>query len=414
MPLAGGVDGVTGPGTSFLGAEEERAVLEVLRSRELSRYRFDVVDDDATSKVQDFEREFGEVVGTRNVLGMNSCTSALFSGLLAAGLQAGDEVIVPGYTFVASLASVAYAGGIPVLAEVDETLTLDVDDVADRITDRTRAVLAVHMLGAPCDLDALGALTDAHGLFLVEDCAQACGATFHGRAVGSAGRFGAFSLNVFKTMTAGDGGVLTTDDDDVYDRAFAIHDHGWRPLRNGVDDGSGPLGLNLRMHELTGAVALAQTRKLPDILAAARTRQAALRAAIGEVPGAVERRAHDASGDCGSVLAYTFDAAEDAARVAVALGTQTLAKSGNHVYSNMAALRAGSVPLSTALHDVIAHDDPYRPGRLPRTDDLLARTIALSVGVVDSYLGTAFGVDVCADDAAIDKAATAFLAAATS
>jgi dTDP-4-amino-4,6-dideoxygalactose transaminase len=404
---------VPGPGISFLGDEEERAVLDVLRSRQLSRYRFDAVDCDETSKVQDFERAFGAVVQTRHVLGLNSCTSALFAGLLAAGLEPGDEVIVPGYTFVASLAAIAYAGGIPVLAEIDDTLTVDPVDVAAKITDRTRAIMAVHMLGAPCDLAALEALSVEHGLFLVEDCAQACGATFQGRAVGSVGRFGAFSLNVFKTMTAGDGGILTTDDDGVYDRAFAIHDHGWRPLRSAVSEGTGPLGLNLRMHELTGAVALVQTRKLPVILDSARRRKQKLREAIGHLSGVSLRSENDAAGDCGSVLAFTFERAEHAARTATALGTQTLIKSGNHVYSNMLALRTGSVPLATPLGAVVAADDPYRPGRLPRTDDLLARSVALSVGVVDSYLGTGFGIHVSADDAQIERAAAIFRAAVT-
>ncbi|MFI6471169.1 DegT/DnrJ/EryC1/StrS family aminotransferase [Streptomyces sp. NPDC050516] len=403
---------MAGPGVSRIGPEEEAELLSVVRERELSRYRFDDHDASAPpSKVSRFEQEFRALTGARHCLGMNSCTSALYAGLLAAGIGPGDEVIVPGYTFIASMAAVAHTGAEPVLAEIDESLLLDPADVASKITSRTKAVIAVHMLGAPCDLDALDAVTREHGLLLVEDCAQAGGGTYRGRHLGTVGGFGAFSLNVFKTFTAGDGGVLLTDDDDLYETAFALHDHGAAPLRQGVTDGPPLFGLNLRMHELTGAFALAQVRKLPDILRTLRANRDTFADAIGDLPGATRRRLHDPDGDCATVLAYTFASAAIAGEVAARLGTITLSQSGKHNYANMSQLRPDLlVPTDSRRRrpDRAVSRRSYPPGSLPRTDDLLSRSIALSVGVVDSYLGSGVGIDVTADDDTIEAAARLF------
>lgn len=400
-----------GPGLEMLGAEEIAEVVEVLESRELSRYRFDDDGSAAPSKVYSFERALEAMTGARHCLGMNSCTSALLAGLWAAGVGPGDEVIVPGYTFIASIAAVAYAGATPVLAEIDESLSLDPEDVRRKITPQTRAVLAVHMMGAPCDMGRLEPLAREHDLLLIEDCAQAGGGSYRGRALGTFGAYGAFSLNVFKTFTAGDGGVLLTNDTRLYERAFAIHDHGARPHRVGVADANSFLGLNFRMHELTGAVAGAQLRKLPAILDRLRESRARLRAAIGPVPHASVRRCYDEEGDCATVLAYTFETAALARAVAEGLGVITLADSGKHNYANIPqlarrAMPVGSCPLDC---DVRPLGGTYEPGTLPRTEDLLARTVALSVGVVDSYLGTGFGINVRSGEDEIERAAERFV-----
>lgn len=390
-----------GPGLGMFGPEERAAVLEVVESGEMSRYRFD--DDGAAlpSKTYLFERELERVTGARHCLGTNSCTTALLTGLWAAGLGPGDEVIVPGYTFVASIAAIAYTGAVPVLAEIDESLTIDPEDVRRKITGRTRAVMAVHMLGAPCDLQALERIAGEHGLLLIEDCAQAGGGSYNGRALGTWGAFGAFSLNVFKTFTAGDGGVLLTGDTGLYERAFAIHDHGARPNRVGVADARSCLGLNFRMHEMTGAVAGAQLKKLPGILCRLRANKAVLRDTIGVLPACRERIVHDAAGECATVLAYVFDSAERAQAVAKALGTITLDRSGKHYYANMPQLSGRALPTRVL-------EGEYGAGLLPRTDALLPRTLALSVGVVDSYLGTGFGIDVHAGQSRIDEVAASF------
>jgi dTDP-4-amino-4,6-dideoxygalactose transaminase len=376
-----------GPGLDMFGPEESAQVREVLQSRELSRYRFDDDGSAAPSKTYLFERELERYTGARHCLGMNSCTTALLSGLWAAGIGPGSEVIVPGYTFIASIAAIAYTGATPVLAEIDESFTLDPVDVEAKITSRTRAILTVHMLGAPSNMEALEELARSHGVLLIEDCAQAGGGTYRGRALGAFGAFGAFSLNVFKTFTAGDGGVLLTNDTGLYERAFAIHDHGARPLRAGVADTNSFLGLNFRMHEMTGSVALAQLAKVPDILTRLRHNKRLLADAIGDVPGCRRRTVHDPAGECATSLVYVFDSSEHASRTAQALGTITLAASGKHNYAHMPQLTGRALPFGRL-------QGHFEPGTLPRTDSLLARGVALSVGVVDSYLGTGFGINI--------------------
>jgi dTDP-4-amino-4,6-dideoxygalactose transaminase len=402
---------VAGPGVARIGAEEIEHVVEVLRSRQLSRYRFDDQTTASASKVWQFEQALSELTGARHCLGTNSCTSALLIGLLAAGIGPGDEVILPGYTFIAPIAAVVHTGAEPVLCEIDQALQLDPADVERRITPRTAAIVAVHMLGAPCNLDGLARVAGEHGLPLIEDCAQSGGGSYHGRRLGTFGLFGAFSLNVFKTFTAGDGGVLLTDASDLYRTAFALHDHGAAPLRLGVTEGPPLFGLNLRMHELTGAVALPQLGKLDATLELLRANRDRLAGAIGTCDGVVPRALHDPAGDCATVLAYTFRSPALAGDVSARLGTVTLDRSGKHNYGNMAALNEASRAGSGSAAGVPAcarTRRSYPLGTLPVTDDLLSRTIALSVGVVDSYLGTSVGIGPDADLQAIEEMATRF------
>ncbi|WJS05549.1 DegT/DnrJ/EryC1/StrS family aminotransferase [Roseibium aggregatum] len=381
-----------GPGMRLFGAEERDAVLDVLSTLELSRYRFDNADETcAQSHTYRFERNLEELLGIRHCLGMNSCTSALLTGLWATGIGPGDEVIVPGYTFVASMAAVAYTGAKPVLAEIDDSLTLDPEDVASRITPRTRAILCVHMLGMPCDMAGVMKVAVEHGLMVFEDCAQACGGMFRGRSLGSFGRFGATSLNVFKTFTAGDGGVFFTHDSDLYHSAFAIHDHGSKPGRLGVVDAESLLGLNFRMHEMTGALAGAQLAKLPSNLARLRQRKVALAEALGNLPGARLIESHDPEGECGTVLAIRFEAADHAAETAEKLGIRRLEESGKHNYRNIPQL--GHLAVPRAISATRAGHHVVGVASLPHTDDILGRTLIVGIGLNDSYLGAGLTLD---------------------
>ena len=203
-----------GPGIELIGTEEIAEVLEVLNSRYLSRYG-PSDDPSFTAKVHHVEQEMAKLAGVRYALGLSGGGSAaLWIALLGLGVGSGDEVIVPGFTYVASISSIVYAGATPVLAEVDETFDLDPADVEAKITPRTAAILVVHMLGAPARLTELKAIADKHGIPLIEDCAQAAGASYQGQGVGGIGKIGTFSFNEFKTITCGDGGLLVTDDQD--------------------------------------------------------------------------------------------------------------------------------------------------------------------------------------------------------
>jgi dTDP-4-amino-4,6-dideoxygalactose transaminase len=392
-----------GPGFYWMGDEERREVEDVLSSGYL--FRYGRLDDPAfKAKTYTLEREFARRCGVPYCVASSSGTSSLLMALHAIGLRPGDEVIVPAYTFVASYSAVIFAGGVPALAEIDESLTLDPADVERRITTRTRAIMPVHMLGNPCDMDALTAIASRHGLPIVEDACQANGASYRGRPIGTFGEAGAFSLNIFKTISAGDGGLLVTRDRDLFERAFAFHDQGHTPDRAGVEVGQRvTLGLNFRMTELTAAVALAQLRKLDALLSVLRRNKRTLREAIGEVPGMAWRRLPDPDGECATLLTAVFDSPEHAAAVAAHLGVTTVADSGWHVYSNM----------EHVLRFLREQGRPHARGAYPRTDDILSRAVNLSVGVVDRGLGAGFGIDVRSTDEDITRAAARFREAAT-
>ena len=190
-----------GPGFEWIGAEEEKEVLDVLRSRWLFRYG-DEKDPQFKRKVKSLEEMVEKDFDTRHALAVTSGTAALITALSALGIGPGDEVIVPGYTFIASISSVIIARAVPVLAEVDESLTLDPEDIEKKITPRTRAIMAVHMLGNPCDLSRIEAVARKHNLILIEDAAQAFGGSWKGKKLGTIGRIGIYSFNIFKTINA--------------------------------------------------------------------------------------------------------------------------------------------------------------------------------------------------------------------
>jgi dTDP-4-amino-4,6-dideoxygalactose transaminase len=394
-----------GPGNDLIDEREVEAVARVLRSGYLGRYGPD--DDPAFgAEVLTLEQRIAELVGVHHAVAVNSGTSAIWALLSALDIGPGDEVIVPGFTFVASMSAIIYAGAKPVLAEVDDTFNLDPIDVEARITDKTKAILAVHMLGAPCNLDALGDIARRHGLMLVEDAAQAFGGSYHGRRLGSIGIGGAYSFNIYKTITCGDGGMLVTDTPDLYQRCFALHDQGHLPLRHGVEVGQRPfLGLNLRMTELSGAVLNVQLDKLDYILATLRSNKAALRAAIETIPGVSFRRLADPAGDVATHLVVVLPDAASASAIAAELGTKTLANSGWHVYANMEHLRSRRIVsgFARSVADYVAD-----PGLLPATDALLARSITLGIGVVDAGIGSAFGLNVRSTASDIEQVAKRF------
>src|SRR5580658_6824324 len=223
-----------GPGSYWIGEEEKRQVIEVLASGHLSRYG-NLDDPKFTRKVFKLEQEFARYVGVPYALATSSGTSAVMCCLLALGLKPGDEVIVPAYTFVATYSAPAFLGLTPILCEIDESLTLDPADIERRITPKTRAIMAVHMLGNPCAMDAILAIATRHNLLVIEDACQAAGASYRGRKVGSIGDMGGFSLNVYKTISAGDGGLVTSRSEAHYRIAFGVHDQGHSPQRAGSE-----------------------------------------------------------------------------------------------------------------------------------------------------------------------------------
>ena len=327
---------MAGPGVELIGAEEIEEVTQVLRSHYLMRYG--PSDDPAFgAKVHRVEQHIAGLAGVRHALAVSGGGSAaLWLSLLGLGVGPGDEVIVPGFTFVASISAIVYARARPVLAEIDDTFCLDPADVEARITPRTRAIIVVHMLGAPARLDELKAIADRHGVALIEDCAQAFGATYRGRGVGGIGTMGAYSFNDNKTITCGDGGMIVTDDEALYGRLFSMHDQGHAPHRLELRYADRPFfGMNFRMPEISGAVLLAQVRKLDLIRDHLRANKAIVKEVLGEVPGIEFRRLDDPEGDLATHLVVTLPTEEIARAVADEVGSITLSASGWHIYSRM-------------------------------------------------------------------------------
>jgi len=225
LALHGGPKAVTEPipsvgyGVDEIDEKEKRYVLDVLERKALFRWQ-----DPKRSYVLKFEKAFARKMAVKYALAVSEGTSALITALVAAGIGPGDEVILPGYTFIASAAAVLLCGAVPVIAEIDETLTIDPRDVQRKITPHTKAVMPVHMRGIPCRMDKIMRIARKHNLLVIEDAAQACGGSFKGRPLGTIGHVGCFSMQVSKTITTGEGGVVVTNDPHLYARAALAHD----------------------------------------------------------------------------------------------------------------------------------------------------------------------------------------------
>jgi dTDP-4-amino-4,6-dideoxygalactose transaminase len=402
-----------GPGFELIGKEEEKEVLEVLRSKWLFRYG-DESNPRFMKKVRTFEEEVCRAFGVKHALAVSTGTAALLASLAATRVGPGDEVIVPGYTFVATIASVILSRAIPILAEVDESLTLDPQDVERKITPRTKAIMAVHMLGNPSNMDALVEIAKKNKLLLIEDVAQAFGGSYRGRRLGTMGTVGATSFNIFKTINAGDGGLLYTDDDELYVRAFGYHDQGHTPGRSGAEIGNrSVIGQDLRMNELTGAVLLAQFRKLDHILERLRLLKGKFKSQLQGVRGIDFRTINDPA-ECATILTILLPDDRTAANVARQLGTVTVSKSGWHVYSNMEHLLNKRTPTAEGCPfncPFYKGNVEYYKGMLPKTDKLLERAINLTVGVVCEAQGASVGVNLNSTDKDVDAAAKTVLEA---
>lgn len=289
------------PGGMRIGVEEEQAVLNVLRSKRLFRYYGPV---SGLSQTDLFEQEFAAHMGTAYALAVSSGTAALMCAMAGLGIGPGDEVIVPAYTWIATASAAVALGAVPVIAEIDESLTIDPADVERKITPGTRAIVAVHMRGSPCRMDLLTDMARRYGVALIEDTAQATGASFHDRRLGSWGDAGAFSLQFNKIITSGEGGVLITNDHAFYKRAIMCHDVVGGRHHHIPPDEIIP-GINFRMSELQAAVALVQLGRLERLLADMRRNHAAITERIADhvqASGSAFRRLNDPAGDAGLAL----------------------------------------------------------------------------------------------------------------
>ncbi|MFU8818762.1 MAG: DegT/DnrJ/EryC1/StrS family aminotransferase [Desulfurivibrio sp.] len=379
------------PGFEIFGDEEKRQIGEVLDTGVLFRYEF-VNERRGIYKVRQFEEEFARYCGVKHAQAVTSGTAALKVALTAMGVGPGDEVITQCFTFVATWEAIFDVGAIPVFAEVDETLNLDPADLERKITARTKAIIPVHMMGAPARIAEIRKIADAHGIPVLEDTAQAAGASLNGRRCGSFGLCGTFSFDPVKTMTTGEGGMIITDDEDLWRKMSEYHDHGHDHAVNpGGRGGEGRsfVGFNFRMMELQGAIGLAQLAKLDEIVAAQRRNKAALREVVATLPGVSFRTILDPAGDNASFLAFFLPDAAEAGRVNDILGRNGagavyFANNTWHYYPKWEHLLAGSTlarsgwPFNEADGRRRVH---YDPQALPQSAAIMDRLLVYPVPV---------------------------------
>jgi 8-amino-3,8-dideoxy-alpha-D-manno-octulosonate transaminase len=284
--------------------KEIDAVRKVFARKKLFRYQLA-----GPGECDLFEREFARKIGTRHSLLVTSGTNALIAALSACGIGPGDEVIIPSYTFVATATAVTAVGAIPVIANIDETLGLSPSAVEELITDRTRAIIPVHMDGLSADMRALMKIAKRKKLFVIEDAAQAIGGSFEGRRLGSWGDFGCFSLNENKNISSGEGGVVTMSNRKFFERAWCMQDASaqFSPVKNTIFRSTKPfMGLSMRVSEITGAVMRVQLKRLDGILKGLRARKGLFVERLGDQSAAQLVLGNCAKGDCASSLHLSF------------------------------------------------------------------------------------------------------------
>jgi dTDP-4-amino-4,6-dideoxygalactose transaminase len=296
-----------------------------MRSKRLYRF-YGVTPTSHASRTQQLEQAFARRIGVEHALAVNSGTSALVAALVALGIGPGDEVVVPAYTWFSTVTAVLAAGAVPVVAEVDASLTIDPEDVRRKLSPHTKALLPVHMRGAPARMDALGALARERDLRVLEDVAQAAGGAYRDRPLGSIGDAGAFSFQFSKIITAGEGGMVTTGDAAVHRRAAMYHDSASSPDFGISTDDLLP-GLSLRMSEVHAAIVSVQLERLDAILAGLRDRKRRLKAGLERrLPrhGVTFRTINDPEGDTGLALVFFLPDASKTGEVVSALADENV------------------------------------------------------------------------------------------
>jgi len=400
------------PGAHWIGKEEEELVGRVVRAQSPFRY----YGADPQHMVDTLEAEFAARLGLRHALAVNCGTQALHICLAAMGVGPGDEVIVPGYMWVSCLSAVVRLGAIPRLADIDDTFCICPRDLEAKINARTRAILYVNMSGAPGRIAEVRRIASERGVLLLEDCAQAAGASQDGKPAGTFGDMSIFSFQQNKNMTSGEGGLIACNDEHLFKRAFAVHDLGYARTAAGRLDPSDEAyqlwGVGARMSELSGAMALAQLRKLDRITAAMRGAKWKIRDRLAALPGVTLRHIPDPKGDSGPFILMLFPDSATADKVIAAVQAEgvrgpegsmscvTLKQWGLHWYFNVPSLvhkRAISpegFPWShpaNAFHEQIS----YARGTLPTCDDYHDRGALLTIAS-------------CLTEKDVDDIATAF------
>ena len=363
------------PGGTFYNSKEIEAVIKVIKAQ--SPFRF--YGPNFLDYSKKFEEEYAKYIGVRYALAVSSGTAALHVALKALGVRAGDEVIIPAYSWVACPAAVVACGAKPVIAEIDESLTLDPDDVASKITDKTKVIMAVHMRGAPANLEELQKIAKENNIFLLEDCSQAVGGSYHGKKLGSIGNIGTHSFQLNKNITAGEGGAITTNDELLYQRSIMIHDAGaiYRPIYKSILKIDPIPGLNYRITELQSAILLEQLKKLDDIIRRMRRRKEEIKKMISDIDNIEFRKENDPEGDTGVCLVFFLESSSKAQKFVEKLREENIyTSSGGYPWL---IYRPGVADGHIYLFWQHYFDKPQDETVAPKTLNLLSRAVHIDI-----------------------------------
>ena len=376
------------PGFEFWGDEERKEVNDVLETGILMRYGFDGPRK-GIWKANELEKAVCNTFGTKYAQLTSSGTAALTTAMVAFNIGAGDEVIMPTFTFVASFEAVLSIGAIPVLVDVDETLTLDPEAVRAALTPKTKCIMPVHMCGSMADLDALKSICEENDLILLEDACQAIGGTYKGKKLGTIGHAGTFSFDFVKTITCGEGGVVMTDNEDIYLKCDGYTDHGHD--HKGADRGADLhpfIGYNYRISELHAAVGLAQIRKLDTFLSIQKKNQSLLKEILSQVPGLTFRTVPDPQGDSCSFLSWFLPTAELTEAVVEEMKAQGILagnfywfKNNWHYISKWDHLKNADT-LQGITHDVHLALKEYATKSFPASDAVMSRCVSTAISLL--------------------------------
>jgi 8-amino-3,8-dideoxy-alpha-D-manno-octulosonate transaminase len=374
------------PGTELFGAEERKEINDVLETGILFRYNHDAQRNNIW-KAREMEAEVCKVVGAKYAHAVSSGSTAAQCAMVAAGIGAGDEVIVPPFTYIATIEAALMIGALPVFAEIDETLCLSAEGIRKAITPRTKGVCLVHMCGQMANMDAIMEVIREHNLVLVEDAGQAMGASYKGIFTGLWGKTGAYSYDFFKIATAGEGGVMVTNDEQAYRHADSYADHGHDHIGSNRGMEQHPIvGFNYRISELHAAVGLAQTRRVPYLVEKNNEHKRWLMQRLANVPGVSFAHIPDPDGDSATFLNLMLPDAESAQAVVNELNSAGVG-GFNYWFTNMyhfinqwdhiKEMRTAS---ALPIHKFGAPQD-YNNLHLPKSQEVVGRLISFGVRV---------------------------------
>lgn len=362
-----------------IGREEIEAVSKVIESKNLFKV------NDACRETERCEEEFRRKFGVNYALMMTSGKAALISALTALGIGPGDEVIVPAYTYIATAMAVTAVGAIPVLAEVDETLTIDPEDIEKKISQYTKAVIPVHIQGFPCNMDAICGIAKKYNLKIVEDACQADGGSYHGKRLGTIGDVGALSFNQFKIISAGEGGCLLTDEKRLFERALIYHDSSaiafFGDQLSGVEE-KAFCGVEYRTNEITSAIMRVQLARLDGLLEDLRRQKKYIMEKLKEMFEFAP--SNDVGGDCGVTVAFSFPDSGSAEEFANAVEGCRPIDTGKHVYTHWTPILNHAGAYNKNFNPFLMEANKnlnmeYTRDMCPKTLDILSRTVYLGV-----------------------------------